>query len=137
MFFLFPKLFLLSVLDFAMSLEVPLQDSLVAMVSVASNRHGYRHAWSFFSSNLNKIAKRYSGGLFLMTRLVKAVSENFSDQDSLKEISDTFAANKELLVGSETAVEQACERIKLNSAWRGKDIDKLRTFLQSDEAILT
>ena len=118
-----------------MSMEVPLQDSSVTMVSVASNRHGYKQAWSFFANNLTKICRRYAGGLFLMSRLVKSVTENFSDLDSWREISDTFAENKDKLVGAETAVEQACERIKLNAAWRTKDIDNLRQFLQSDEAI--
>ena len=76
-----------------------------------------------------------AGGLFLMSRLVKSVTENFSDMDSWREISDTFADNKDKLMGAETACEQACERIKLNAAWRFKDIDNLRYFLQSDEAI--
>lgn len=123
------------VLDFAMSSEVPLQDSLVSVVSVASGRQGHRQAWIFFSNNIEKIAKRYSGGLFLMSRLVKAVTECFSDSNSWREILDTFAANKELLVGSEAAVEQAIERVKSNASWREKDLDSLRVFLDScDEA---
>ena len=119
-----------------MSVEVPLQDSLITMVSVASNRHGYKQAWSFFANNLGKISKRYAGGLFLMSRLVKSVTENFSDMDYYKEISDTFAQNKDKLVGAETAVEQACERVKLNAAWRAKDIDNLRRFLMSDDSMI-
>ena len=71
-----------------------------------------------------------------MSRLVKSVTENFSDMDSYKEISDTFASNKDKLVGAETAVEQACERVKLNAAWRAKDIDNLRRFLMSDESMI-
>ena len=80
-------------LEFALSAEVPLQDSLITIVSVASNRQGYRLAWNFFTTNLTKIAQRYSGGLFLMSRLVKAVTDNFSDMDSFKEVVDTFASN--------------------------------------------
>ena len=59
-----------------------------------------------------------------MARLIKAVTESFSDMDSWKEISDTFGQHKGKFVGAETAVEQACERVRLNAAWRAKDIGK-------------
>ena len=72
-----------------------------------------------------------------MARLIKAVTESFSDMESWKEICDTFNEHKGKFVGAETAVEQACERVRLNSAWRSKDINNLRTFLQSDEATLS
>lgn len=71
-----------------------------------------------------------------MARLVKAVTDNFSDHEYLKEITDTFALHKDKFIGAETAIEQACERVKLNAGWRAKDIDNLRHFLQSDEATL-
>lgn len=124
-----------TVLEFAVSMEVPPQDSVVTISSVASNRYGYKQAWSFFAHNLEKICRRYAGGLFLMARIVKAVTENFSDMESWKEISDTFAQNADKFVGAETAVDQACERVRLNSAWRTKDIENLRRFLQSDEVM--
>jgi len=123
------------VLEFAISMEVPLQDSIVTLSSVASNRYGYRHAWTFFESNIEKIAKRYAGGLFLMAKLIKAVTENFSTLDAWHEISEVFAAKKDFLVGAETACEQATERVRLNHCWRVKDIDNLKRFLESDHIL--
>ena len=122
-----------SILEFGISMEVPLQDSIVTLSSVASNRYGYKQSWAFFVNNIEKISKRYAGGLFLLAKLIKSVTENFSTMDAWKEISDVFATNKDNLVGAETACEQATERVRLNSSWRAKDIGNLRRFLQSDQ----
>ena len=46
------------VLEFALSMEVPPQDSIVTLSSVASNRYSYKQAWTFFSNNIDKITKR-------------------------------------------------------------------------------
>ena len=47
------------VLEFALSMEVPPQDSIVTLTSVASNRYSYKQAWTFFANNIDKITKRY------------------------------------------------------------------------------
>lgn len=120
------------VLDFALSPEVPPQDSVLAVASLASNRYAYKQTWHFFANNIEKISKRYAGGLFLMSRIIKAVTDNFSSMDKWREISDVFAENREHLVGAETAMDQAIERVRLNASWRAKDLDNLRQFLQSD-----
>ena len=99
-------------------------------------RYSFKQNWAFFTNNIDKISKRYTGGLFLMARLIKGVTESFSCLESWKEICETFAENKEKFLGAETAVEQACERVRLNAAWRAKDIDNLKRFLQSDEACI-
>lgn len=119
-------------LDFALSTEVPPQDSVIAVASLASNRYAYKQTWLFFANNLEKISKRYAGGLFLMSRIIKAVTDNFSSMDKWREISDVFAENRDQLLGAETAIDQACERVRLNASWRAKDLDNLRQFLQSD-----
>ena len=54
------------VLEFALSVEVPPQDSIVTLSSVASNRYSYKQAWTFFANNIEKITKRYIFTFFIM-----------------------------------------------------------------------
>ena len=57
------------ILDFCMdSNQTHAQEAVVAILSLASNRVGARHAWNFFVTNIDQIVARYSGGLFLMSR---------------------------------------------------------------------
>ena len=48
------------ILEFSLSVEVPPQDSIVTLSSVASNRYSYKQAWTFFANNIEKITKRYT-----------------------------------------------------------------------------
>ena len=123
------------VLEFAISYEVPPQDSIVTLASVASNRYGFHQAWTFFANNIEKISKRYAGGLFLMAKLLKSLTENFSSMEAFQEINEVFATHKDLLIGAETACQQATERVRLNYSWRSKDIANLNRFLDSDQSL--
>ncbi len=120
---------LAQVLEFALSPEVHAQEALLVLVSAAQSRIGHRFAWNFFVSNIDKIAQRYLGGLFLFSKLVKSVTENFCDREDLREVSAFFAIHKRKLAGSEQCVTQAEEHVRLNVVWREKDIDKIQAFL--------
>ena len=105
------------------------QESIGALISVSSNRRGHALAWIFFVNNIDRIIKRYSGGLFLMSRLVKAVTESFTSEASYQEVAEFFAKNEDKLVGNEKAVKQALEHVRLNVTWRNKDITSLKKFV--------
>ncbi len=121
---------LAKVLEFALSPEVHAQEALLVIVSAASSRVGHRFAWNFFVAEIDKILERYLGGLFLFSKLVKSVTENFCARQDLIEVSAFFGVNRSRLVGSEHCVEQAEEHVRLNVIWREKDIDKISSFLQ-------
>lgn len=120
---------LAQVLEFALSPDVHTQEAMLVICSVASTRVGHRFAWNFFMANIDKIVDRYVGGLFLFSRLVRSVTENFCDRDSLREVSDFFAANRSRLAGAEQAVTQAEEHVNLNVIWHEKDVDQIQAFL--------
>ena len=67
-------------------------------------------------------------------RLVKAVTESFSDHESFQEAVDFFDANGNKLIGSENATRQALEHVRLNVTWRDKDIEAIKRFLDSNES---
>ena len=71
-----------------------------------------------------------------MAKLLKALTENFSSMEAWQEINQVFANHKDLLIGAETACQQATERVRLNYSWRSKDIDNLSRFLDSDQSLL-
>lgn len=67
------------ILDFCMDCQqTHAQEAVVALLSLASNRVGARHAWNFFVANIDQIVARYSGGLFLMSRYKKELIINIS-----------------------------------------------------------
>ena len=67
-------------------------------------------------------------------RLVKSVTESFSDRESFQDAVEFFEANEGKFVGSENAVKQALEHVRLNVTWRDKDIDSIKRFLESSES---
>ena len=117
------------VMEFALSPEVHAQEALAILATSATSRTGHRFTWNFFVANFDKILDRYLGGLFLFARLVRCATENFSDEDSLREVADFFAANRAKLAGSESVVEQAEEHVRLNVAWRRYDMGNVQAFL--------
>ena len=72
--------------------------------------------------------------LFINFRLVKSVTESFSDRESFQDAVEFFGANEGKFVGSENAVKQALEHVRLNVTWRDKDIDSIKRFLESSES---
>ena len=67
-------------------------------------------------------------------RLVKSVTETFSDRESFQDAMDFFESNQGKFIGSENATKQALEHVRLNVTWREKDIDSIRRFLESNES---
>lgn len=116
------------VIDFAMSSEVRAQDAVFVFASVAINPRGREMSWSFFKENWKTLFDQYEGG-FLLTRLVKHLTENFASLEKANEIENFFKTND--FPGVERTVQQALETIKLNVAWLDRDLDNLTNFFKN------
>lgn len=46
-----------------------------------------------FQDHLGEFYERYGHGLFLMAKLIKCVTENFSTEEALTEVTEYFAAH--------------------------------------------
>ncbi|XP_060534804.1 puromycin-sensitive aminopeptidase [Cylas formicarius] len=114
------------VLDFAMSDEVRSQDTVFVIISVSHNAIGRDLTWEFFKSNWDKILERYSG--FLLTRLVKYLTENFATEQKLREVETYFKEHQ--APGTERTVQQAVETIQLNVDWLRRDGAAIRDYLK-------
>lgn len=115
------------VIQFAMSDEVRAQDSVFVIASVAVNPVGRDLSWAFFKENWKILLNQYSGG-FLLTRLVKHLTENFASEDKAIEI-ETFFKDHEF-PGAERTVQQSIETIRLSAAWLNRDIMEIREYFK-------
>lgn len=115
------------VIQFAMSEEVRAQDAVFVIASVAINPAGRDLSWAFFKENWKILLNQYSGG-FLLTRLVKHLTENFASEEKAVEIESFFKAHE--FPGAERTVQQSIETIRLNADWLDRDITKIREYFK-------
>ncbi|GLH04429.1 Aminopeptidase [Gryllus bimaculatus] len=116
------------ILQFAISDEVRSQDSVFVIISVAMTRRGRELAWDFIKENWKMLWDRYEGG-FLLSRLVKYPTENFSSEERAQEVEQFFKEHPS--PGTERTVQQCIESIRLNAEWLARDQDSIRAFLTS------
>lgn len=116
------------VIQFAMSSEVRAQDAVFVIASVAINPLGRDLSWAFFKKNWEILYNQYQGG-FLLTRLVKHLTENFASEEKALEIENFFKTHD--FPGTERTVQQSIETIKLNTAWLQRDLVKITEYLKN------
>ncbi|XP_040158146.1 puromycin-sensitive aminopeptidase [Anopheles arabiensis] len=119
------------VIDFAMSEEVRAQDSVFVIVSVAINPKGRDLAWDYFCEHWQVLLNQYEGG-FLLARLIKYLTENFSTEERAKEVEQFFREHD--FPGTERTVSQSIETIRLNADWMRRDLDAISAYLKQQEA---
>ncbi|XP_072390827.1 puromycin-sensitive aminopeptidase [Diabrotica undecimpunctata] len=115
------------VLEFAMSDEVRSQDTVFVIASVGLSSAGRDIAWQFFKDNWPQIRERFSG--YLLTRLVKYLTENFASDERAKEVEAFFAEHKP--PGTERTVQQSIETINLNTTWLNRDSAAIKEYLST------
>jgi len=115
------------VLSFSLSPKLRDQEAVMVIESVCQNRLGIQLAWNFFKEHVKEFYDRYGNGLFLMSKLIKCVTENFSTEEKLTEVSDFLMSHPEL--GCERTIKQAKENIGLNLFWKNRDLDSVTKFL--------
>ncbi|XP_076380001.1 puromycin-sensitive aminopeptidase isoform X3 [Megalopta genalis] len=117
---------LAEILEFAMSVEVRAQDAVYAIMSASMTYKGRLMAWEFIKKHWETIHDRYDGS-FLLTRLVKIVTENFVTEEQANDVENFFKEHP--TPGTERTVQQSVESIRLNVAWLARDLDSIKEFL--------
>lgn len=115
------------VIDFAMSDEVRSQDAVFVIVSVAINPRGRDMTWNYFKENWKVLLDRYEGG-FLLSRLIKYLTENFSTEERALEVELFFKEHE--FPGTERTVSQSIETIRLNVQWLKRDLEGISAYLK-------
>ncbi|KAG7156965.1 Puromycin-sensitive aminopeptidase-like 1, partial [Homarus americanus] len=83
-------------------------------------------AWAFFKKHHQELVDRYEGG-YLVTRLIKYITENFATEEMAAEV-ETFFRERQI-PGTERTVQQSLETIRLNAAWLQRDQDVIKKYL--------
>ena len=102
--------------------DVRSQDTITLVSAVAANIRGRDIAWEFVKDNWTEFDKRYGGGGFGLMRLV-AITGSFTSEEKATEIEDFFKEHP--TPAAERTIRQSLERIRINTAWLGKNKDEL------------
>ncbi|KZC12138.1 Puromycin-sensitive aminopeptidase [Dufourea novaeangliae] len=108
------------VLEFSMSDKVRAQDAVYGIMSVSMTYKGRLMAWEFVKKNWQSLRDRYGGG-YLLSRLVKVITEHFVTEEQAKDVEKFFE------------VQQSLESIRLNVAWLDRDLDSIKEFLTTQK----
>ena len=106
----------------SLSDDVRSQDTITLVSAVAANIRGRNIAWEFVKDNWTEFDKRYGGGGFGLMRLV-AITGSFTSEEKATEIEDFFTEHP--TPAAERTIRQSLERIRINTAWLGKNKDEL------------
>lgn len=79
---------------------------------------------------IKNIILNFQGG-FLLSRLVKCLTENFASEARAVEVESFFKKN--LFPGTERTVSQSVETIRLNSTWLERDLALTAAYLISQD----
>lgn len=115
------------VLDFAMSEKVRNQDTVFVLAGVISSAAGRELGWKFLKENWTELHSRYEGG-FLLSRMVKSMTENFSTEEKALDVENFFKTNQ--AVAAERSIKQSVENIRLNAKWMSNESAAVAKFLK-------
>lgn len=118
-------------LDFAMSDKVRSQDTVFVIAGVTGSVLGREIGWKFVQDNWTELHKRYQGG-FLLSRLVKCMTENFVTEEKAQEVEAFFKANP--APAAERSKQQAVENVRLNAQWMQNQSADVTKFLKDRPA---
>ena len=101
-------------LDQSLSDRVRYHDTIQVVAGVAANRMGRDMAWDFVKENWDEFSRRYSDGLFALSRLV-GITARFTTQERLDDVEGFF--DEHPTPAADRAISQSLETVRLNVAW--------------------
>jgi puromycin-sensitive aminopeptidase len=113
-------------LERSLSPEVRSQDTVLVVVSVASNRHGKELAWEFVKANWEEFDRRYGRGGFAIMRLV-GIAGAFTTEERAQDVEEFFKEHP--TPSAQRTIQQSLERIRLNVRWLERNRQGLAEWL--------
>ena len=121
----------LTVLNFAFTEEVRSQDAPYVFSHLSGNPAAKKIVWAYFQENWKKINDKFSGGSFLLGRLVSSVCGSHTSEEKAREIeaffgqfpkSETSAVDKEIL--------QSVEKVRASARWVASEAENTAKWLK-------
>lgn len=113
-------------LDFSLSNDVRSQDTVGVIVGLTGSVEGRKLAWKFVQDQWDELHRRFPG-LFLLSRLVAATTENFVTEEMAVEVENFFRTHP--APAAERTIQQSLENIRLNCQQLEKNAEGVRSFL--------
>jgi len=120
---------LLRTLEFSFTEEVRTSDVPFPVASVASNPAGRDIAWKFLKDKWTVFDEKFGGGLFIITSIVGACTNNFNSEEKAKEIEAFFAEHP--VPAAERRLKQSLEHIRNCAAFLAREAPALNHYLGS------
>ena len=114
-------------LDRSLSDRVRYHDTIQVVSGVAANRLGRDMAWDFVKENWEEFSRRYSDGLFALSRLV-GITARFTTQDKLDDVEGFF--DEHPTPAADRAISQSLETVRLNVAWLAHNRADLEAYFR-------
>ena len=108
-------------LDRSLSDRVRYRDTIQVVAGVATNRMGR----DFVKENWDEFSRRYSDGLFALSRLV-GITARFTTQEKLDDVEGFF--DEHPTPAADRAISQSLETVRLNIAWLAHNRSDLRAY---------
>ena len=112
-------------LERSLSDRVRYHDTIQVVSGVAANRLGRDMAWDFVKDNWEEFSRRYSDGLFALSRLV-AITARFTTQEKLDDVEGFF--DEHPTPAADRAISQSLETVRLNVAWLAHNREDLTAY---------
>ncbi len=112
-------------LDRSLSDRVRYHDTIQVVSGVAANRLGRDMAWDFVKENWQEFSRRYSDGLFALSRLV-GITARFTTQEKLDDVEGFF--DEHPTPAADRAISQSLETVRLNVAWLARNRADLAAY---------
>ena len=82
-------------------------------------------AWDFVKENWDEFSRRYSDGLFALSRLV-GITARFTTQERLDDVEGFF--DEHPTPAADRAISQSLETVRLNVAWLAHNRADLQAY---------
>ena len=109
-------------LDRSLTDDVRVQDTVLVVNAVASNRHGRDMAWEFVKANWAEFNRRYGRGGFAIMNLV-AITGAFTTEERAQDVDEFFKTHP--ASSANRTIQQSLERIRLNVKWLERNRQEL------------
>ncbi|NXG77378.1 ERAP1 aminopeptidase, partial [Baryphthengus martii] len=107
------------------------QDLPHIIVFVGKNPSGYQLAWTFLTENWEKIIEKFELGSSTIAAMVTGVTGRYSTRSQLDQVKEFFGSLEKKSAGLR-CVQQAIETIEDNTQWMDRNLEELKTWLQSN-----
>ncbi|XP_065349248.1 puromycin-sensitive aminopeptidase isoform X1 [Cloeon dipterum] len=118
-------------LDFAMSDDVRKQDTIYVISFIAFSKEGLNLTWAYLTKHWQMFLDKF-GGVWLITMLVRKVTEKFASVEAADE-ADKFFADKPIS-GVKRNIRMGLETARLNAAWLSRDRAMIAEWLSEELA---